>query len=273
MNRVLILTNKNSISGKSLINESIKEKLDIEEVILLEQNLLYYFRLFRFVLKRVGLLETIIFSIVKLVSEFIHEIFFYNSLNMDQLIKKNNLNFKSFKNEKNWQLKLSNYIDKKESKIILIGQTGILGQEFNLFRKDRLFINCHPGDLPQYRGLDSFKWAIFENKLNSLKISIHIVREKIDSGEILHKEKYDFKEISWFFSDRQLLIISGKKLARYIKKISAQNCLRENILKIAKNQEYKKLRFKMNLNKEIKTYFLFKSLKKLITNNTFRKDL
>ena len=134
MNRVLILTNKNSISGKSLINESIKEKLDIEEVILLEQNLLYYFRLFRFVLKRVGLLETIIFSIVKLVSEFIHEIFFYNSLNMDQLIKKNNLNFKSFKNEKNWQLKLSNYIDKKESKIILIGQTGILGQEFNLLR-------------------------------------------------------------------------------------------------------------------------------------------
>jgi len=262
MNKILILTNKNSISGKSLINESIKEKLDIEEVILLEQNLLYYFKLFRFVLKRVGLIETIIFSIVKLVSEFIHENFFYNSENIDQLLRKNNLNFKTFKSEKNLQIKLSNYIDKKESRVILIGQTGILGKEFNLFRKDRLFINCHPGDLPYYRGIDSFKWAILENKLNSLRISIHIVREKIDAGELLYKEKYDYKNISWFFSDRQLLIISGKKLARYIKKISDKNCLKENILKIAMNQECKKLRFKMNLIKEIKTYFLFKSIKK-----------
>ena len=262
MNKILILTNKNSVSGKSLINESIKEKLDIEEVILLEQNLLYYLKLFRFVLKRVGLIETIIFSVLKLVSEFIHEKFFYNSENIDQLLRKNNLNFKTFKSEKNLQIKLSNYIDEKESRVILIGQTGILGKEFNLFRKDRLFINCHPGDLPYYRGIDSFKWAILENKLNSLKISIHIVREKIDAGELLYKEKYDYKNISWFFSDRQLLIISGKKLARYIKKISDKNCLKENILKIAMHQESKMLRFKMNLIKEIKTYFLFKSIKK-----------
>lgn len=239
MNKVLILTNKNSISGKSLINESIKEKLDIEEVILLEQNLLYYLKLFRFVLKRVGLIETVIFSIIKLISEFIHENFFYKSDNINQLLRENNLNFKSFKNEKNWQIKLSNYIDEKESRVILIRQTGILGKEFNLFRKDRIFINCHPGYLPFYRGIDSFKWAILENKLNSLKISIHIVKEKIDAGEILFKEKYDFKNISWFFSDRQLLIISGKKLARYIKKISDNNCLKENILKISKNQEHK----------------------------------
>tara|TARA_Y100001978_G_scaffold156432_1_gene141939 strand:+ start:149 stop:298 length:150 start_codon:yes stop_codon:yes gene_type:complete len=45
MNKILTLNNKNSISGKSLLNESIKEKLDIEEVILLEQNLLCYFSL------------------------------------------------------------------------------------------------------------------------------------------------------------------------------------------------------------------------------------
>ncbi len=263
MNKVLILTNKNSISGKSLILESIKEKLDIEEVILLDQNLSYYLKLFRFVLKRVGLLETLLFSIIKLLSEYIHEKFHYNSRDINQLIRVNKLKSKTFKNDKNWQIKLSNYIDRKESKVILIGQTGILGKEFNLIRNDRLFINCHPGDLPNYRGIDSFKWAIFENRINSLRSSIHIVREKIDGGEILNKEKYDYKKISWFFSDRQLLIISGKKLARYIKKNSDKNCLRKNLLSKAINQENKKLRFKMNLIKEIKTYFLFKSIKKI----------
>ena len=60
------------------------------------------------------------------------------------------MNFKTFKSEKNLQIKLSNYIDEKESRIKLIGQTGVLGKEFILFRKDRLFINYHPGDLPYY---------------------------------------------------------------------------------------------------------------------------
>ena len=125
MNKVLILTNKNSISGKSLILESIRQKLDIEEVILLDQNLSYYLKLFRFFLKKVGLLETILFSIIKLLSEFIHEKFHYNSWDIKQLIRVNKLKSKTFKNDKNWQIKLSNYIDKKESKVIVIGQTGL----------------------------------------------------------------------------------------------------------------------------------------------------
>ena len=262
MNKILILTNKESITGRSLLSFCIKEKLLIEEIILIEQNFKYYIKLFKFVLKRVGIFDAIIFSFIKLISDYIHDKFFCPLDNIKNIIQKNNLKFKLFKADERLQSNLSKYIDTKRSKIILIGQTGILGKELNLIRNDRLFINCHPGELPNYRGIDSFKWAILENKINSLKTTIHIVRDKIDSGEILNEESYDYKKLSWFFCDRQLLIIAGNHLGKYIKKMSSKNSLREELLDKAISQKSNNLRFKMSLNKEIKAFINFQFLKR-----------
>jgi phosphoribosylglycinamide formyltransferase-1 len=44
-------------------------------------------------------------------------------------------------------------------------------------------VNCHPGIIPACRGLDSFKWAIYN--MQPLGITLHYIDEKIDSGEII----------------------------------------------------------------------------------------
>jgi UDP-2-acetamido-3-amino-2,3-dideoxy-glucuronate N-acetyltransferase len=52
--------------------------------------------------------------------------------------------------------------------------------------KKNFIINCHSGLIPQTRGLDSFKWAIF-NK-SKLGNTLHFIDEKIDLGNVIcHK--------------------------------------------------------------------------------------
>jgi phosphoribosylglycinamide formyltransferase-1 len=44
-------------------------------------------------------------------------------------------------------------------------------------------INCHPGIIPAVRGLDSFKWAIYNDI--DLGNTLHYINDEVDSGEII----------------------------------------------------------------------------------------
>jgi phosphoribosylglycinamide formyltransferase-1 len=44
-------------------------------------------------------------------------------------------------------------------------------------------INCHPGIIPACRGLDSFKWAIYNMK--PMGITLHYIDASVDAGEII----------------------------------------------------------------------------------------
>lgn len=44
-------------------------------------------------------------------------------------------------------------------------------------------VNIHTGILPQYRGLDSRRWAILDG--GAVGVSAHLVDEGLDTGEIL----------------------------------------------------------------------------------------
>jgi phosphoribosylglycinamide formyltransferase-1 len=44
-------------------------------------------------------------------------------------------------------------------------------------------INCHPGIIPACRGLDSYKWAIYDMK--PLGITLHYIDAQVDAGEII----------------------------------------------------------------------------------------
>jgi phosphoribosylglycinamide formyltransferase-1 len=44
-------------------------------------------------------------------------------------------------------------------------------------------INCHPGIIPASRGLDSFKWAIYDMK--PLGVTLHYIDAQVDAGEII----------------------------------------------------------------------------------------
>ncbi|MEI9996831.1 MAG: formyltransferase family protein [Rhizomicrobium sp.] len=47
-------------------------------------------------------------------------------------------------------------------------------------------VNCHPGLVPQTRGLDSFKWAIHKNQLAGN--TLHLLDDRVDLGTVFHQE-------------------------------------------------------------------------------------
>lgn len=49
--------------------------------------------------------------------------------------------------------------------------------------RGKKILNCHPGIIPAVRGLDAFKWAIWEKK--PLGVTLHFIDEKVDEGEIV----------------------------------------------------------------------------------------
>ncbi|MDC0335704.1 formyltransferase family protein [Pseudodesulfovibrio sp.] len=52
---------------------------------------------------------------------------------------------------------------------------------------DTAVINCHPGLIPEVRGLDAFKWAIHAGQ--PLGTTLHYIDRHVDCGEIIYREK------------------------------------------------------------------------------------
>ena len=79
-------------------------------------------------------------------------------------------------------LEFQKYADKIDVFIICIGK--IIPASF---LKGQTFVNAHPGLLPQNRGVDAFKWSIY-NKW-PIGVTLHIVNEQIDAGQILRRQR------------------------------------------------------------------------------------
>lgn len=65
--------------------------------------------------------------------------------------------------------------------IYLILGAGILSPNCII---NKTIINCHPGILPTVRGLDSFKWAIYNKQ--PLGVTLHYIDEGVDQGDIIY---------------------------------------------------------------------------------------
>ncbi len=44
-------------------------------------------------------------------------------------------------------------------------------------------LNCHPGVIPAVRGLDAFKWAVYDGQ--PLGVTLHFIDEALDAGQIV----------------------------------------------------------------------------------------
>jgi phosphoribosylglycinamide formyltransferase-1 len=65
--------------------------------------------------------------------------------------------------------------------IYLVLGAGILSSQCVANKR---IINCHPGIIPACRGLDAFKWAIYE--MRPLGITLHYIDAEVDAGEIIY---------------------------------------------------------------------------------------
>lgn len=76
--------------------------------------------------------------------------------------------------------------------LLILGQTGIV-------RSDVLSIptlgtlNAHPGILPEYRGIDCERWAIYRDELDKVGCTVHWVDAGVDTGDIVVRERYQLR--------------------------------------------------------------------------------
>lgn len=67
-----------------------------------------------------------------------------------------------------------------DCELYVVGGCGIIDT------KDRIIINGHPGYLPNVRGLDALKWAIYEGQ--PMGVTTHILSEQVDLGTIIERK-------------------------------------------------------------------------------------
>jgi phosphoribosylglycinamide formyltransferase-1 len=53
-------------------------------------------------------------------------------------------------------------------------------------------VNIHPADTARHQGLHGYRWA-FENRLEKTYVTVHLVDEGLDTGEVLEKREVDLR--------------------------------------------------------------------------------
>lgn len=77
---------------------------------------------------------------------------------------------------------LNNYFSENVFDNILIAGAGLLPAELAANHK---IINSHPGYLPNVKGLDAFKWAIYQG--HPIGVTTHYISDKADEGKLIEK--------------------------------------------------------------------------------------
>lgn len=96
--------------------------------------------------------------------------------------------FKSINSEES-----SNLLDTVKPEVGIVFGTGKLKPEI-INKFSFCLMNVHRGIPEFYRGLDSDLWAIYEDKLDLIGTTLHIVDEELDTGEIVYQEHLSLKK-------------------------------------------------------------------------------
>jgi folate-dependent phosphoribosylglycinamide formyltransferase PurN len=72
--------------------------------------------------------------------------------------------------------------------IIIVNGTRIIGKK-TLSATKAIFINSHQGITPAYRGAHGAYWALYQNDSDNCGVTVHLVDEGIDTGNIIGKSK------------------------------------------------------------------------------------
>jgi methionyl-tRNA formyltransferase len=75
-------------------------------------------------------------------------------------------------------------LKKLKPRIIIINGTRIIGKK-TLAATNAVFMNTHHGITPRYRGANGAYWALFNNDRANCGVTVHLVDEGIDTGNII----------------------------------------------------------------------------------------
>lgn len=83
-------------------------------------------------------------------------------------------------------------------RVVLVAGAGILPEEFI---SSHTVINAHPGYIPNCRGLDALKWAIFEGE--PIGVTTHLIGEYVDAGQVIERRKIKVNKTDTFHAVAQ----------------------------------------------------------------------
>lgn len=117
----------------------------------------------------------------KLSKKRIQEIIKNNNLDISPIDFENILNVKNINNESVVKiLKDSDY------DLILVNGTRIIKDKI-LTASKKPFVNTHTGITPKYRGVHGGYWALANDDRNNCGVTVHLVDEGIDTGDVLYQ--------------------------------------------------------------------------------------
>lgn len=70
---------------------------------------------------------------------------------------------------------------------IVLAQSGLIRKQ--ILGVPRVTLNCHPGRLPDFRGVDVVRWALWQRK--EVWVTLHEVDTGVDTGRILCSQRVD----------------------------------------------------------------------------------
>ena len=80
-------------------------------------------------------------------------------------------------------------------RVILVAGAGILPKSFY---QSHIVINAHPGYIPNCRGLDAYKWAIYDRE--PIGVSTHLIGDEIDAGMVIERRVVELFPMDTFHS-------------------------------------------------------------------------
>ena len=186
--KLVVLMNEGSRFGLTILNELEARDIRVAAVVSIQQPLRYDLQLFRFVRRRVGFVQAVYFGVRRMLYALVHTVkdrwfrpdFVTDPGRLaDQVLRTHGTNTPE----------TLGILEKLQPDVIVIGQTGILREK--LLKIPRIgALNGHPGILPDYRGIDSFQWAILNDEPEKVGCTVHWIDTGVDTGPVLRSNRF-----------------------------------------------------------------------------------
>jgi folate-dependent phosphoribosylglycinamide formyltransferase PurN len=257
--RIIVLTNAGSRFGLEILNEFRARDIKVDTLLLIQQPLRYYKTLFEHVRKRVGFVQAFYFATRRLVHDFLssrgqrrREDFISD---VEQLAERV-IRTRGTNTPETLQILRALAPD-----VIAIGQTGILRPK--LLEIPRLgTLNAHPGVLPNYRGIDSFQWAVLNGEIENVGVTVHWVDRGVDTGPIVRVERFTPRDEPLLVYEDWLFRQSARLLADTVAGLDPERIVPGRPQGLEEGRQY----YKMTIAKERTVRRLLRT--SLAANNT-----
>lgn len=183
---IVVMTNQGSLFGKKVLNALRRRHVPVSAALVITQPLSQYWKMFRYVQRRVGALQAAYFSAQRVLAKhptpttweggaFEHD---YGAL-AKTVCTGRGTNSDA----------VTALLSSLAPDLLLLGQTGIVRKRILAIPRIGT-LNAHPGILPDYRGIDCALWAVHRGDWDKIGNTLHWVDAGVDTGAIIARKRF-----------------------------------------------------------------------------------